>query len=254
MSEASNNPLRRPHWVVAAAVLAAFGTYLFALTRSLVEDVAGGAPLTVRVVDERHYLEELPLVTSALVTDPAKTVADLPADAVAERGWYHAARAWSDVATARRSIRLEFRTDEPGAVVIERVVPRIVRREPPRSGWFVASGGCGLVPVRRAGLDLDAPIPRVDIRAANGADLAKLSVDRGDVEILQIDAYTRRHYVEWTLDIEFSAPDGRGRMTVDAGGEPFKLSTEVGSRGYRPDWSTRSLQRYPAWDDGIDMC
>jgi hypothetical protein len=254
MSEASTNPLRRPHWVVAAAVLAAFGTYLFGLSRAFIEDVVNGPPLAVRVIDERDYLSDLTLVTSALVTDPTKTVADLPAAAVDDWGWYHAARAWSDVATARRSIRLEFRTDERGPVVIERVVPRIVRKAPPESGWFVATGGCGLVPVRRGSLDLDAPVPKVDIRAADGGDLAKLYVASGDVEILQIDAYTRRHYVEWTLDVAFSAPDGRGTVTVDAGGEPFKISTEVGSRGYRPDWSSRRLQRYPAWDDGIDMC
>lgn len=254
MAEAAKPGWRQAAWVVATASLAAAGAYLFTLSRSVVEDAVDGPPLRVRVVGERDFLTERPLVVSALVTDPARTVADLTADDVEAFGWYATTHGWSDVATAVHAIRLEFRTDEAGPVVIERIVPRLVARAAPKTGWFIARGGCGVLPIRRAGLDLDAPTPTVTPRAADGARLAKLFVTRDEVEILQVEAVTERHYVEWVLDVEYSASSGTGSLRIDDDGAPFKLSSEVGSAAYRLDWQTRSFERHPAWDDGIDMC
>lgn len=252
--EKPKSTLVKVTWAVAAAFLAGFGGWLFTLARSGVELVVNGPALSVRMIPEEDFLSDLALVTSALVSDPAHSISDVPSDRFDSFGWRSVTYDWSNVAAAVHTVRLEFRTEQERPVVIERIEPRILSRNDPIAGWFIGNGGCGSLPIRTGVLNLDEDIPRVQIYDADNTKIDALTVTASDVEIVEVFAHTRRWLVEWTLDIHYSTSSGPSVISIDNDGSPFRLSTEVGSEGYSVEWGNRSFSREPNWDDGIDMC
>ena len=152
-------------------------------------------------------------------------------------------------------LELRSRSDEPVTVTAIRV--RDLRREPPLRGWYVAFPlGCGVAPVRLATVDLDAPSPRFDYYendASPKTDRLVLSVTRTDAELIQMLATTDDALVEWRAEIFYSSAEGQGSIVVGDGGKPFRVSTELGSTGYR--YEPGKAVREPRWDKkGISAC
>jgi hypothetical protein len=78
-------------------------------------------------------------------------------------------------------------------------------------------------------------------------------VTRTDPELIQLTARTRKALVTWQAVILYSGPDGDGSLTVDNRGEPFRVSTKIGSKGYQYQGQGK-IRRDPFWDRGISVC
>lgn len=259
MSDDTKNPFRKPHFLIGAAILSAFGAaiggFLFTSGQSLVEDAMEGPPLTARVLLASEFQTDRNPVTSTLVPLDGPTPAELGADSVEGANWYRTTWDWSDVATLTHDIRLELRTTLPQQVLIESITPRILTRTEPTTGWYIADGGCGMMMLRLGRINLDDPAPVLRMVNPFEEDTpSQIFVTDSDTEVLQIYATTRKHYVEWVLELAYSAPDGRGTITIDNNGEPFRLTSGIGSQVYVPDWETKDFKRRPDWDNGIVMC
>ena len=259
MSDASKNPFRKPHFLIGAAILSVFGAaiggFLFKSGQTLVEDALDGPPLTARVLLASEFQTDRNPVTSTLVPLDGPTPADLGPDSVENTNWYRSTWDCSDVATLTHDIRLELRTSLPQQVLIESITARVLKRTDPTTGWYIAEGGCGMMMLRLGRINLDDAAPELRMVNPIAEDSpSQMFVTNSDTEVLQIYATTRKHYVEWVLDLSYSAPEGRGTITIDNNGEPFRLTSGIGSQVYVPDWQTKTFVRRPDWDYGIIMC
>jgi hypothetical protein len=254
--------------IVGGAFLATIGgviaTRVIAFGETTTQKVLGSsAPLSVRVLPRGTYEESSAIgsyyiVPRAHLSGPdALSKSDLD-------GWQNEATrlAWArdhaavDGSTQLIMLELRSKSDEP--VTVTAIKVRDLRREPPAHGWYVAFPiGCGVAQVRLANVDLDAPSPRFEYfenDASPKTDRLVLTVTRTDAELVQMSATTRDALVEWRAEIFYSSPDGQGSIVVGDGGKPFRVSTELGSDGYRYDFANRRAVREPAWDRGISAC
>jgi hypothetical protein len=127
-----------------------------------------------------------------------------------------------------------------------------VDRGPPVEGWYVASPGCGAEPIRIAAVDLGAAVPEVEYWDERGPrkDLA-FSVTQSDVELIELHASTTQSTVDWRVQVFYSGPRGEGVLTLhDTDGQPFRVSTETASDGYRPNFGGKApaVVREHQWD------
>jgi hypothetical protein len=167
------------------------------------------------------------------------------------------ARAHDAVDGSPQVVNLELRatTDEP--VTVTGIKVTVLERGAPVEGWFVAAvTGCGAEPIRLALVDLDAPIPKVEYYESDASPTAErlaFSVTRTDVELIQLKAKTRDSLVDWQAEISFSGAEGDGSVIVDDHGQPFRVSTEIGSTAYAYEGQGQ-VRRAPDWDRGITVC
>jgi hypothetical protein len=156
-------------------------------------------------------------------------------------------------------VRLEVRGKGDEPVIVNAIRAKVIDRQAPVDGWYIAAPGCGAEPVRIANIDLDAPRPTVEyVDARGGSTNLALSVTRTDAELIELHAATRRATIAWQVEVFYSGPKGDGSLTVDDHGRPFRVTTEIGSDGYTPDFAASqvpSLKREHRWDKrGILAC
>jgi len=254
---------------VGAAFLATIGgiiaTSVVDLGKSTTKKVLSdpSAPLTVRrlprgsLLDTRVVLPYYVVPRDTLSGPDAVSTSDLRSigDNTPESAdWARAHRA-VDGSPQIVNLELRAKTDEP--VTVTGINVAVLNKAPRVDGWFVAPvTGCGVETVRLALVDLDAAIPRVAYYENDASPEARhlaLSVTRTDAELVQIVARTSKRQVEWQAEVLYSAPDGDGSVLVDDGGEPFRVSTEIGSRAYRYEGQGK-VRREPSWDHGITVC
>ena len=221
------------------------------------------APLTVRVMrpgtyTSGHVYAPYYIVPEDHVSDPMSLpVAEMRnPQTFFDHGW---AMQHGAVAGSEQVVRLELRGRSEDPITIGAVRAEVVERRPPVEGWYVASPGCGAEPIRIAAVDLDAAVPEVEYWDEHGPrkDLA-LSVTRSDVELIELHASTRTSMVDWRVQVFYSGPRGEGVLTLhDADGQPFRVSTETASDGYRPTFGGKApgVIRVREWDaNGITAC
>ena len=254
--------------IVGGAFLATIGgviaTRVIAFGETTTQKVLGGpAPLSVRVLPRGTYEESSAIgsyyiVPRAQLSSPdahSKTELDGFLNEAKRLAW---ARGHAAVDGSPQIIMLELRSKSDEPVTVTAIKVRDLRRKPPLRGWYVAFvPGCGVAPVRLANVDLDAPSPRFEYYESDASpktDRLVLSVTRTDAELVQMSAMTDDALVEWRAEIFSSSADGQGSIVVGDGDKPFRVSTEIGSNGYRYDFGTRRAVREPAWDKGISAC
>ncbi len=246
------------------AFFAALGTYAFTVTRDtfertiIIEDPRSAEPLSARLLVEgqRPFGTKF-FVSSPLVIDPARMIDDLTREDAIYPTYREKLGRWSDIATAFHAVRIELRTPLATPVVITDIVPRILERTEPKQGWYIAEFGCGVgfAAIRTAAVDFDADEPVVDFSSPADGESGTFTLTEDHVELFEITASTRDHYVEWVYDFHYTTRDETGILTVDRLGTPFKLSSEIGSRGFRPSVDDGPpFRRVFQWDTGIDGC
>lgn len=245
--------------IVGAAFLSGIGGYIATRATGSVEELVASAPLSVRVIPGGEYTPAHVYAPFYVYPSDGPRPEDLVADSIDWRTWGDWSTRHGAVHGSPRIVRLELRGagDEP--VVIHDVRVRVLARRPPVEGWFAASGGCGAETIRMASVDLDASPPTVEYFDEDYMRVTRpvaLSVHRGDVEVLELHAYTRTSDVDWVADISYSAAQKSGSVTVTDGGQPFRVTSETASRGYSILFYEEGaeLERRTLWDDGIRMC
>jgi hypothetical protein len=113
----------------------------------------------------------------------------------------------------RQTVRLVLtgRTNQP--VIITRIRPVIIERQPPLAGWWFVPEQGGGVFVRFVEANLDCPrhpavlvVPnRRTGQITRRTTSIDLQVSRSEVEELEVTAFTNRSYVRWGLEVTFVA-------------------------------------------------
>lgn len=136
-------------------------------------------------------------------------------------------------------VRLELRSNTPDPVIIQKINVEIVGRSEPSKGWFLAlDGGCGASYTRVADADLDELNPEFKINLTpdewdtRESPVRALEITNTEIEILELHVSSSMHTIEWYAEIIYSGKNGKGSITIDNQGKPFKFTTEVGSTKY----------------------
>jgi hypothetical protein len=171
-----------------------------------------------------------------------------------------AALAKGALAGSPQVVRLELRSTTTARVTVGDVRFHVVSAARPVKGWFTAQPACAQTRVRLARVNLDTRSQTVRYVDAGGASTPALGLelDRHTPAVLELQAATNRRRVAWTATLSVSR-DGvpPQRVTVDDGGEPFRVTATRSSRGYAPRFGATGVSgfvREPAWDRGIEDC
>ena len=154
-------------------------------------------------------------------------------------------------------VRLSLRgvTDEP--VTVDGVRARVISDARPLRGWFTASPGCMVQPVRRAKLNLDSPRAAARYVGANqrSSKTLSLKLGRSDEQVIELHAATRRHRVAWVAELTVRNQDGEPTtITVDDGGKPFRVTSTRSSRSYAPIYGQSGIIGYARQERGFEDC
>jgi hypothetical protein len=257
---------------IAAAFLASIGAGIGARTLTGAESVTkkalagSSAPIEVRVMPHGSFFGGTPIgqyyvvpksdTSSPNDLDPAELSGDSGDNpfnfALSER--HHGVEGSPQIVR----LQIHAKGDEP--VTINAVKIHVAKRAAPIKGWYVVSGGCGGLAVRTAEIDLDSPMPVAHFLDKFGAPSAKhmtLFVTRTTIEQIELQASTRKSLVDWTAEVFYAGPDGEGSLTVDDGGQPFRVTSETASDGYTLSFvdARKVIEREHSWDgSGISMC
>lgn len=134
-------------------------------------------------------------------------------------------------------VRLSLRSRGDDAVTVAAVRFRVVSDARPLRGWFTALRGCTAAPVRRAQGNLDAKKGAVLYVSRNGVVSRRLAlaVEPGAPQVIELRAATKKRRVAWTAELTLKDDEGRtSTVSVDDGGEPFRVTSSSASRGYEP--------------------
>ena len=250
--------LRRRAPVIGGLLLLAGGAYAVK-TRLLDEQPAAPARLGVNVLPPGTFASAHPYAPYYVVPrkrfrDPSKltrvarnNLITKPESAVSKGG----------LPGSPQIVRLSLRgiTDEP--VTIEGVRARVISDARPLRGWFTASPGCMVQPVRRAKLDLDSPRAAARYVGADKRSSRTLSLKlaRSDEQVIELQAATRRHRVAWVAELTVRNEDGdRTTLTVDDGGKPFRVTSARASRAYAPIYGQSGIIGYAREEPGRADC
>ena len=143
-------------------------------------------------------------------------------------------------------VRLSLKSSADEPVIVEGVRFRVVSDARPLRGWFTAVSGCTAKPVRRAQAVLDSK-RAVRYVSRNGVVSRNLSleVQRSSPQILELRATAQRRRFAWIAELTVRGPgDARSTVTVDDGGEPFRVTSARASRGYEPVYGATGITSF----------
>jgi len=262
---------------VAVGLVLAFvggiGAAVFAMARNAGESAtkkvfAGspGAPLQIRIEPagtfiSSHLWAPYYVIDKKSLSGP-KAMSKTELTELRDKSWVD--EAWAKehggMAGSPQVVRLELRgkSDEP--VTVTAIQPEVVSARPPLKGWYIAApSGCGVETIRFATIDLDASPPTVGYFKDDASPQARhlaLFVTRTDAEQIELWASTRKATVDWRAKVFYSGPKGPGSVTIDDGGQPFRVTTETSSDGYKGNpVGDQLVTRNHSWDErGVSSC
>lgn len=148
-------------------------------------------------------------------------------------------------------VRLSLRTASDDPVTVQAVRFKVVSDAAPLRGWFTALSGCMAKPVRRAQADLDSKRRAVRYVSAGGVVSRQLGleVDGSVPQVIELRAATRKRRVAWTAELSVKDADGNTSVvSVDDGGEPFRVTATSASRGYEPIYGPTGITGFTRSD------
>jgi hypothetical protein len=228
----------------------------------LSDDTLGPPPVRVQVLapgtfESAHAYAPYYVVPSRRVADPSK-LSRIARNAFVMRP--EAALDKGAIAGSPQIVRLELRATSGERVTVGGVRFHVAGVARPVKGWFTAQPACAFERVPEARVDLDARRPAVRYLDADGGTMQTLGLrlDRSTPTVLELQVATKRRRAAWTATLSVSR-DGAPpqKVTVDNGGEPFRVTSPRASRGYAPRFGATGISgfaRRPAWDGGIKVC
>lgn len=123
-------------------------------------------------------------------------------------------------------VEVTFIADSDLTIVVDGLRPKAVKRERP-SSWrslLCAVGGADITP-RQIRIDLETfEQPTVSFYAAGGEPSGpfRLSLAKGEVEKVRLEARAQHNYFEWTTDVLAIVNGKRRVLSITDGGRPFR--------------------------------
>jgi hypothetical protein len=154
-------------------------------------------------------------------------------------------------------VRLSLRSESDGPVTVDAVRAKVVSDARPLRGWFTALPGCEFEAVPRARLNLDSQrgSARYLGTGTRSSKTLSLELDRTEPQVLELQAATRSHRAAWVAELTVRNADGDATtITVDDGGEPFRVTSERESRSYQPIYGQSGIIGYSEQKLGFEDC
>ena len=127
------------------------------------------------------------------------------------------------VSANRMGVRFVARSSMIEPTIITGARVKVVRREAPLSGTWIAPDGAGTQPVRQMYANLDTTPPAIT-KDENWA--FPLRISRTDPEIFTVVARTQNCHCYWQIELDVLLPDGEAQtVIVDDNGKPFELTS-----------------------------
>jgi hypothetical protein len=224
-------------------------------------EVAGPPPLDVRVLEPGSYQAAHPFAPYYVV--PSRRVASPAQLSKAATNRFvtrpEAALAKGAQPGSPQIVRLQLQTTNGEQLTLRGVSFDVVSDARPLAGWFTAQPACSFEPVQRARVTLDGRRNRVRYVDADGKSSAKLELAlTRRPTVLELQAAARSHRVAWTARLAIDRDGRTQQVTVDDGGEPFRVTSARASRGYAPEFGATGISGYVrarTWDGGrIEGC
>jgi hypothetical protein len=242
--------------LLASAVLLAVNAL------GLSDDEIGPAPVQVQVLapgsfESAHAYAPYYVVPRGRMADPSK-LSRAATNAFVTRP--EAALGKGALAGSPQIIRLQLRATSGERVIVGAVRFHVVSAARPLKGWFSAQPACAFerVPVARVTLDSRRRAVRYIDTDGRSRSALGLKLDRSKPTALELHIATNRRRMAWTATLIVSH-DGAPpqKVSVDDGGEPFRVTSARASRGYEPRFGATGISgfaRKRAWDGGIKGC
>lgn len=133
------------------------------------------------------------------------------------------------------NIQLTVQGGKASQVLIQGLRAKIVRRRPALAGTAITSPAGGGTPnARIVGIDLDQG--RVDYydpeTEQSSAKPFALTVGKGEVAVIYVDASTRSSDVDWRLELALVADGNTEIRTIDDRGKPFRTTSDRDAAHY----------------------
>ncbi|MDI1462757.1 hypothetical protein QEZ54_17415 [Catellatospora sp. KI3] len=247
----------RRWWLRGVAALTAFGVfgaigsyYVPKLLDRLGEAIdPPPPPVAVTVV---HAHTSSPNFVFPDGVDPAG-VPQTALEALDKAEFVRWAAAHGGVAADEDEVRFVLRGRDTTLVHLESIRVKVLKRTPPRAGWFNTWLGCGAAVVpQHLRVDADGGTVRAQWLAGEGpVEAPAFTVSAADEEVVDVELKSTEDEIEWVLEVDYSSAAGEGTLTVDDGGRPFLLTTVGAARAWEyPEVGGSGLERRPERDPG----
>lgn len=213
---------------LAASAIAYFSPGLWQQTAE--KTGLASAPIEVEVVSDPELIQGGGVkhhIANFVIPRPINEIGAPPAGNTAS-GRYPWAHELGGVDAGESLVRLVVNGTSPSAVVLLGLRVEILDRQPPTEGSHVTvSGGGAAQSVRYFHIDLDQPAPVPEYVGSSGEDQEApfpYRVSQGELEVIDVTAFTGASDVRWQLVLEYSAEGKQDRIVVDDNGDPFQTT------------------------------
>jgi hypothetical protein len=246
----------------AGVLLLAGGGLLAANELVLSDDALGPAPVRVRVIapgtfESAHAYAPYYVVPAKRIANPSKLSRATTNRFVTSP---ETALAKGALAGSPQIVRLELRATTGQRVTVGGVRFHVVSAARPLKGWFTAQPACAFERVRLARVNLDKRPQQVRYVDADGATTRGLGLElrRHAPAVLELQVATNGRRVAWTATLSVTRDGAPPQtVTVDDGGEPFRLTSVRRSHGYTARFGATGVSgftRERSWDGGVKGC
>jgi hypothetical protein len=246
----------------AGVLLLAGGVLLAANELVLSDDALGPPPVRVRVLapgtfESAHAYAPYYVMPVKRIADPSKLSRAATNQFVTSP---ETALAKGALAGSPQIVRLELRATTRQRVTVGGVRFQVVSAARPLKGWFTAQPACAVERVWMARVDLDKRPQTVRYVDAGGATTPGLGLelDRQAPAVLELQVATNRRRVAWTATLIVTRDGAPPQtVTVDDGGQPFRVTAVRRSHGYTARFGATGITgftREPSWDRGVNGC
>ncbi len=223
-------PLAKVGYAVLTAVAVAIAFGLWNYTR---DKVAPTPPLRLNVVTNPSFWNE-PTVNFGDFTYvvPRKTSEIGKPPPGYSWDWHEWAHGIGGVNTWT-NVQLTLEGRHESEVLISGVNVEVLERRPPLKGSAISIPGGGASPSARVvRVDLDRNPPKVTYSDREESKPFAISLPKGEVGVVYIDATSAKYDVEWILRLAVIV-DGKPELrTIDDGGKPFRTTSDVNARRF----------------------
>ena len=133
-------------------------------------------------------------------------------------------------------LRLVVQGRESQAILIAGMRARVIERQPPLEGTHVVCPSAGEAQIRSIDIDLDKASPEGEYKTPSGTKPFGFTIKKNETEIFDIQAFTKRCYCKWFLELDLIVDGSPLVQTIGNGGRPFETTAVASSHWYEWDY------------------
>jgi hypothetical protein len=135
-------------------------------------------------------------------------------------------------------LRLVIQGRESRSILIAGMRARIIERRPPLVGTHVVCPSAGEAQIRSIDIDLDKASPEGQYKTPSGSKPFGFTIARNETEIFDIQAFTKKCYCKWFLELDLIIDGESLVQTKTNNGRPFETTAVSSSQRYEWDYAS----------------